>query len=351
MTQNSCAQTIGLAMSGGVDSTVVASLLLEQNYQVHGFFMLLPLPGLEQQLSKVRLVADQLQIPLHFVDFKKVFSQSIISYFINSYTKGLTPNPCVVCNELIKCGRLLDAMANQGMEKMATGHYGQIIHGNGRAELHRAADPAKDQSYFLCRLSQSQLDRLILPLGTWTKADVFSRAEKIGFSHFDGQESQDVCFLSGQNLPDFLEGHEVKSQAGDITTNTGHVLGRHRGIWQYTVGQRRGLGLPDATPWYVTGIDPDNNRVIIGKNETLFQTVLNVSDVRWTIPPPQAWQGKVQLRSRHRAAQAKVSPQSNDLWQIVFSQPQRAISPGQFAVFYQENRLVGSGIITSSPHP
>jgi len=342
MTQPRSAQTIGVAMSGGVDSTVAARLLVEQGYRVHGFFMLLPLPGLDRQIKKVKLVADHLHIPLHFIDLQEKFTDSIITYFIDSYKSGLTPNPCVVCNERIKCGQLLDEMAARGMDQMATGHYAQVLH---NAELHRAADSKKDQSYFLCRLDSRQLARLILPLGNWQKRDVYERAVEMGFTHFNGQESQDVCFLSGKNLPDFLQEQNVKNCPGEITTRDGEVLGRHRGIWHYTVGQRRGLGLPDATPWYVTGLDPEHNRVLIGKNESLFKKRLRVTDVHWHIPKPLIWEGDVQLRSRHRAAPARIVPTKNGDCLIDFSEPQRALSPGQFAVFYKKNRVVGSAII------
>jgi len=341
--------TIGVAMSGGVDSTVTAGLLLEQGYPVHGFFMLLPLPELEQQVSKVRLVAERLQIPLHLVDLRDRFKQSIISYFVDSYRQGVTPNPCVVCNRIIKCGQLLQEMTAQGMDKMATGHYARIVRENGRPVLHRPVDPAKDQSYFLCRLSAEQLDRLILPLGDWDKAAVFQRARQMGFSHFDGQESQDVCFLSGQDLATFLENQDVKSSPGEITTRDSRILGSHRGIWKYTVGQRRGLGLPDTTPWYVIGLDAAKNRVIVGKNEDLFLRDLQLRDVQWAIQPPERWSGRVQLRSRHRAAEAQILPTNTANRQVHFEEPQRAITPGQFAVFYQDNRVVGSGIIDTPP--
>ncbi len=205
-------------MSGGVDSTVTAGLLLEQGYSVHGFFMLLPLPGLERQISKVKLVTERLQIPLHLVDLRDQFKQTIISYFVDSYRQGLTPNPCVVCNRMIKCGQLMKEMAEQGMDKMATGHYARILNEDGRSVLHRAVDPAKDQSYFLCRLSAEQLDRLILPLGGWKKTAVFQRAQEMGFTHFDGQESQDVCFLADKDLTTFLEGQGVKSSRGEMVT-------------------------------------------------------------------------------------------------------------------------------------
>ena len=340
--------TIGVAMSGGVDSTVTAGLLLEQGYSVHGFFMLLPLPEVERQISKVKLVTERLQIPLHLVDLRDQFKQTIISYFIDSYRQGLTPNPCVVCNRMIKCGQLMKEMAAQGMDKMATGHYARIQNDNGRSVLHRAVDPTKDQSYFLCRLSAEQLDRLILPLGGWKKTAVFQQAQEMGFTHFDGEESQDVCFLADKDLTTFLEGQGVKSSTGEMVTRDGRVRGSHHGIWKYTVGQRRGLGLPDITPWYVTGLDAKKNRVIIGKNEELFLRDLQLREVQWTIQPPESWQGKVQLRSRHRAAEAQILPLENNCRRVRFTEPQRAITPGQFAVFYQDDRVIGSGIIEDS---
>jgi len=349
MIQSTNAHTIGVAMSGGVDSTVTAGLLLEQGCTIHGFFMLLPLPGLTEQISKVQMVADQLHIPLHLVDLRQQFEQTIISYFVDAYRQGVTPNPCVICNQEIKCGQLLDEMATFGMDRMATGHYAQIGCKNGRALLHRAVDPAKDQSYFLCRLSAEQRKRLILPLGSWQKAEVFKRAQAMGFTHFNGQESQDVCFLADQHLPGFLKEKGMQSVPGEITTKDGQVLGNHEGIWKYTVGQRRGLGLPDATPWYVTALDADNNRVIIGKDNELFHRRVLLRDVQWTVPRQNSWQGRVQLRSRHRAAEAQVLPATNNRWQVLFTEPQRAISPGQFAVFYENGQIIGSGIIEAAP--
>jgi tRNA-specific 2-thiouridylase len=338
---------IGVAMSGGVDSTVTAGLLLEQGYSVHGFFMLLPLAGLEQQISKVKQITQRLQLQLHLVDLRDQFSQTIISYFVDSYRQGMTPNPCVVCNLMIKCGQLMQVMTAKGMDKMATGHYARILHEDGRAVLHRAEDPAKDQSYFLCRLSAEQLEHLVMPLGDWKKTDVFLRAQEMGFNHFDGRESQDVCFLADQDLATFLEGRGVKSSTGEIVTRDGRIHGLHQGIWKYTVGQRRGLGIPDTTPWYVTGLDAEKNQVIIGKNEELFLRDLLLNDVQWAIQSPERWQGMVQLRSRHRAAEAQILPQDNNSWQVRFTEPQRAITPGQYAVFYRDDQVIGSGVIDS----
>ncbi len=337
--------TVGVAMSGGVDSTVAAGLLLEQGFSVHGFFMLLPLPGIEEQISRVRSVADRLRIPLHLVDIREQFKRKIIASFTVSYQQGLTPNPCVVCNRQIKFGLLLEGMYAQGMDRAATGHYAQVQKNGDRAFLKRASDPAKDQSYFLSRLASEQLDRVVFPLGSWQKKDVFAKAQGIGFSHFDGGESQDVCFLAKQDLASFLAEQGLESRSGEIATKNGRVLGRHQGIWKYTVGQRRGLGIPDATPWYVIGLDPAANRVIIGKNEELFQEKVLLSAVQWQIEQPDQWQGGVQIRSRHRAAEAEITLTENGEWQIQFKGPQRAVTPGQFAVLYEGDLVAGSGVI------
>lgn len=337
---------VGVAMSGGVDSTVAAATLLEQGFHVHGFFMQLPLPGVEEQTRKVQAVADQLGIPLHFVPMKEAFTTKIITYFCGEYCHGRTPNPCVLCNRVIKFGLLSKAMFAQGMKKTASGHYvGREERGN-TVLLRRGKDPKKDQSYFLCRLASEQLQHSLFPLADQRKEDIFLLAKSLGFTQFNGEESQDVCFLAQQDLPTFLTEQGVQGKQGEIVTTEGKVLGVHEGIWKYTVGQRRGLGIPDATPWYVVGLNATKNQVIIGKNDALFQEKLTLSEMQWQLDVPISWQGKVQLRSRHQAAEAEVKPAKNGTWQVCFQEPQRAVTPGQFAVLYQEDTVVGSGVIT-----
>ncbi|RWX46249.1 tRNA (5-methylaminomethyl-2-thiouridylate)-methyltransferase [Candidatus Electrothrix aarhusensis] len=350
MTEKRSPCTVGVAMSGGVDSTVAAAILLEQGFSVHGFFMQLPLPGLDEQIRKVQRVADDLGIPLHLVEMEEEFRKRVIAYFTDSYCQGRTPNPCVVCNQEIKFDLLTEAILAQGMDKTATGHYAGIyqVNGiNGTALLQRGKDPKKDQSYFLCRLSSQQLEHTLFPLADHCKKDIFLRAQDFGFTQFGGDESQDVCFLANQNLATFLSEQGLKSMRGEIATEDGKVLGSHEGIWKYTVGQRRGLGIPDATPWYVIKLDAKSNRVIIGKNDELFQRELLLSDVQWQLELPIPWQGKVQLRSRHQAAEAEVSPVENGNWRVRFKESQRAVTPGQFAVLYQEDMVVASGVIVS----
>ncbi|MCI5194630.1 MAG: tRNA 2-thiouridine(34) synthase MnmA [Candidatus Electrothrix sp. AW5] len=347
-------QTVGVAMSGGVDSTVAAAMLLEQGYAVHGFFMKLPLPGVNEQIRKVQEVVDRLRIPLYFVDMEKEFTARVINYFCHEYCQGRTPNPCVVCNQAIKFGLLTKAMRTQGIDRTASGHYvgiAQIAQHRETPLLQRGKDLKKDQSYFLCRLSSQQLQQSLFPLAGYLKKEILLQAKDLGFTHFEGDESQDVCFLAPKNKQDkqdlasFLGQQGILGMKGEIVTQDGQVMGTHEGIWKYTVGQRRGLGLPDATPWYVIGLHAAKNQVIIGKNDELLQKELILSAMQWQLELPIPWQGKVQLRSCHQAAAAEVRPTENGNWRVCFQAPQRAVTPGQFAVLYQDDLVVGSGVI------
>lgn len=336
---------VGIAMSGGVDSTVAASLLQEQGYQVHGFFMLLPLAHLDVQLQRVAEVADSLAVPLTRVDVRPQFSDQVIRYFIDGYRAGQTPNPCMQCNRLVKFGTLAATMMHAGMDKIATGHYARVGRRGGHSALLRGADRRKDQSYFLARLAPAQLQHLLFPLGEWTKGEVYQRAQRLGLP-FQGEESQDVCFLS-QGLPAFLAAQGIRDTIGPIVTRDGVQLGEHRGVWHYTIGQRRGLGLPDATPWYVVGIEAANNRIIVGKDTDLLQEVCAIHLLQWSHEPPALpWRGQVQLRLHHPPAAVQVCPAGPDCWLLVFDTPQRAITPGQFAVFYEGDQVLGSGVIS-----
>jgi len=338
---------VGVAMSGGVDSTIAASLAQEQGQSVHGFFMLLPLPDLDAQLERVRQITEQLGIPLTLIDLRRRFADEVIRYFTAAYRTGLTPNPCIHCNHAIKFGLLASAMRTHGMERIATGHYARIIRRGDRLFVARAADRSKDQSYFLARLDASQVRHVFFPLGDWTKERICERAVALGF-RFDGQESQDVCFLAA-GLPAFLAGQGIGEQAGAVVTRDGRQIGEHRGVWRYTIGQRRGLGLPDATPWYVVALDGVNNRVIVGKRDELLTDRCVVHSLRWMHEPPVLpWRGLVQLRSRHSPAWAELTPTDDGIWQLVFTHPQRAVTPGQFAVFYEDELVLGSAVIAAA---
>lgn len=339
---------VGIAMSGGVDSSVTASLLKQNGFSVHGFFMLLPLPGVDKHIKRVQGVAKHLDIPLHLIEMENIFSQAVMDYFIRTYQQGRTPNPCVICNKQVKFGALLNEIMSRGMDKMATGHYARIAQlDDGKFVLKRGRDPKKDQSYFLCRLSSKQLQNLILPLGELTKKEVYDLAANMNLSGIHGPESQDICFLADETVSSFFDNQGFQDHPGDIMTGEGRVIGHHRGLWHYTIGQRRGLGLPDATPWYVKRLDAENNRLIVCKNEDLFTNQIGVKDVVWTgTVPPALWQGGVQIRGHHPASPASVSQAAHENWSILFKEQQRAVTPGQFAVFYRKNIVMGSGVIS-----
>lgn len=343
-------------MSGGVDSTAAALLLQDQGYTVTGFFMDLPIAGpceRELRLRRVQEVAQRLRIPLHVIDLRKRFHDEVILPFVRDYQAGRTPNPCCRCNPLLKFGLLARAASELGQPLLATGHYARLQQREGRNLLLRAAYQKKDQSYFLAGLSAEQLKTSLFPLGNMDKEEAYQRAEAAGFS-FRGEESQDVCFLSStQTLPSFLQQQGLVETEGEVLAVDGRCLGIHRGIWHYTIGQRRGLGLPDATPWYVVGLDGLRNLVIVGKEQDLWQQECQVRDLHWIHEQPDfPWQGLAQLRSRHRAAPACLERIDDPCdegkqkkWLLRFNQPQRAITPGQFAVFYEGCQVMGCAII------
>jgi tRNA-specific 2-thiouridylase len=338
---------IGIAMSGGVDSTACA-LLLQQHHDVHGFFMRLVGPDPEGQEQKVRAVADQLGIDLQVIDLSSEFSATILHYFTTTYQQGLTPNPCIICNHIIKFGLFMDAILARGMDAMATGHYARIEKNGDTYRLCRGRDTVKDQSYFLALLDQRQLSHVLFPLGESKKAEVYQLVEEKGFMDFRGQESQDVCFLGSTPIGEFL--HERIPQAeqpGQIVTRGGVVLGEHQGLFHYTIGQRRGLGIADSTPWYVTALDSTTNTVIIGKEEELFCNSLLVHQPHWLAQqvPDEGGIYQVRIRYRHEGADARISKIDDNCWEIKFDIPQRAITPGQFAVIYAQDRVIGCGEI------
>jgi len=341
---------IVVAMSGGVDSSVAAALLQRQGARVEGVFMALAQPDLAEQLRRVRAVANFLRIPLTVVELAEAFRREVVDYFCASYFAGKTPNPCVICNRTIKCGRLLDqARDTFGADLLATGHYARIS-GDETAgyRLLKGVDPKKDQSYFLGLLTQGQLARLCFPLGGLRKDEVYGLAAEFGLIFAQTAESQDICFLKDQAVGDFLAAHSSgQGRPGPMLTLQGNELGRHAGIQRYTIGQRRGLGLPDATPWYVAGLDPGRNAVLVGKDADLWQQEALVPVVHWPSgqPPALPRSCEVKIRSRHPACQAGITQPEKGGVRITFAQPQRAVTPGQFAVFYEGEVVLGCGEI------
>lgn len=339
---------IGIAMSGGVDSTACA-LLLKDQYDIEGFFMQLAQPDFARQRTRVSTIADKLGIKLSVIDLRHEFKQKVLHYFSSSYFDGLTPNPCIVCNREIKFGLFMESILKHGMDKIATGHYARIIKENTFFQLHRGADPHKDQSYFLSRLNQQQLSRLLFPLGETDKNSTYLFVENHGFDDFRGLESQDVCFLKDQNIGQYLEEHsQTVDSSGPILTSSGEQLGTHRGLFHYTIGQRKGLGISSSAPLYVIALDIENNSVIVGDNEELFKNTIQIKGIHWLAGsnPPLGKNYNVRIRYSHKGSAATLTMEQKDTGVLFFKEPQRAVTPGQFAVIYNNTELLGSGIIT-----
>lgn len=333
-------------MSGGVDSTSCA-LILQKEYDVNGFFMELAQPDIDKQKRQVQDVADRIGIKLISIDLRQKFQNKVLDYFTDSYFAGRTPNPCMICNREIKFGLFMDAIIAAGMDLVATGHYARVKKQNGLFHLYKGVDPTKDQSYFLAKLSQSQLSRVLFPLGEQNKEETYQFIEKKGFPHFRGQESQDVCFYKNKTS-DFLETINTnKPGSGDIVTADGRVLGSHNGLFRYTIGQRRGLGISDATPWYVTRLDGETNQVIVGKNDDLLDDTIEIKKIDWISgsEPDFSREYQVKIRYSHSGSTATLTKIGDNRCKISFAKQQRAITPGQFAVIYLDDEVIGSGEI------
>ncbi len=338
---------VGVALSGGVDSTS-AALLLRDQYSVTGFFMQLAQPNLEEQTEQAIKIAERLAIPLKIIDLGEAFERHVLQYFSQSYFSGFTPNPCIICNHDIKFGLLLDAVLSAGMDKIATGHYARITFHNDIYHLLTGVDQTKDQSYFLSRLAQRQLANVLFPLGNLQKNAIYEFAEKHGFTGFRGKESQDVCFLENTRVADFLKIRKPDGYPrGQIKDLNGNILGEHDGIANYTIGQRRGLGISGPYPYYVLRLDATTNSVIVGKRDDLYHQELLLHNLHLLSGSSEIPENMltVKIRSTHKGAAARLFQHDEDKYRLCFTEPQRAVTPGQFAVFYRNDELLGSAEI------
>jgi len=375
-------------MSGGVDSSVAAALLKRANFNVIGVFMKFwtgskkgGLSGFNRCCSpeseiRARKVAKILKIPFYVFNFEKEFKKRVVDYFLREYKAGRTPNPCVICNKEIKFGLLLEKALSLDVDFVATGHYARLrreipneVQPNaGRAvggleskfqipdyKLLKAKDKNKDQSYFLWQLSQNQLSRILFPVGNHIKAQVRNLAKKFGLPVAETPESQEICFIAN-SIEDFLKKY-LKEKPGSVLDKQGKILGRHRGLWFYTIGQRKGIGLPGG-PFYVLDKDLKKNYLIVTRNKKdLLKKELLVKDVNWILgKEPHFRQGfggqaklplkiKAKIRYRHQPSSATIYKIRDTAYRIQFDRPQRAITPGQSIVFYKGQELLGGGII------
>ena len=351
---------VAVGLSGGVDSSVTAALLKKEGCEVSGLSMQIYDenikidaagknacygPNKKNDMASAISVCKTLGIPFHIVDLKKEFSDHVIEYFRNEYLRGRTPNPCIVCNRMLKFGFLLKKAKDLGLEfdKFATGHYARIVEEGGRYLLKKPVDASKDQTYFLYSLSQEQLREIMFPLGGYTKKDVRAIARSIGLDTSEKPESQD--FISGGDYTPFFKKDEINE--GDIVNKEGRILGKHKGIIYYTVGQRKGLGIAAPNPLYVLEIDVENNRIIVGNQSEIMAKGLigkdiNLISIDKLKKPVRV---DVKIRVQHKATPAVLTDLGEGRVEVVFDEPQLAVTPGQSAVFYDGDIVLGGGII------
>ncbi|MBI3321293.1 MAG: tRNA 2-thiouridine(34) synthase MnmA [Candidatus Omnitrophica bacterium] len=355
------AERVVVAMSGGVDSSVAAALLAEQGHEVVG--VTLQLWGKDVCVSSgtrlccsvrdtldAKAVAKRLGIRHESLDLAAIFQERVINYFVDSYRQGLTPNPCIACNDHIKFGALLGHAKALEASSMATGHYARLRYDarNGRYILERAVAIDKDQSYVLFNLTQEQLARARFPIGELSKTAVRDLARAFGLATAEKPESQDLCFVRDRNKNGFLrKALQVSDEPGPITDTDGRRLGTHQGLLGYTIGQREGVGIAAGTPLYVVGMDRPNNRLVVGPRQALLRPTLIAERVNWvSVPPPMAAiRAVVKIRSRHDGASARITAAGEGSVSVEFDEPQSAVTPGQAVVFYDGDIVLGGGWI------
>jgi len=338
---------VAVALSGGVDSSAAALLLRKAACEVIGVHMRLwDSPGFDDQAHRAEDICRTLDIPYHQVDVQREFESCVVDYFCREYQQGRTPNPCVACNQHIKFGLLLDKALSLGADYLATGHYARVEHSRDGHRLLKATDTRRDQSYFLYTLTQEKLGRVLFPLGEHSRDEVKQMAKQTGLPTAT-KSSQDLCFISQKNYGAFLS-QRFGTLPGDIVDTQGKRLGQHRGIAFYTIGQRHGLGLASGKPLYVIRIEPESNRIVLGPEEELYSRRLAADKVNWISgkAPQEPITVTAKIRYKSKEAEAILVPRDDSV-EVHFTQPQKAVTPGQAIVFYNADEVLGGGIIDS----
>ncbi len=336
---------VAVAMSGGVDSSLTAALLIQQGFEVFGVTMQIKDDSAE--IDDAKIVAAQLGIKHFVADFRQIFRAEIENYFVEEYLKGKTPNPCVRCNKKIKFGKLFDFAQELGADFLATGHYARIIFEDGRFKLKKAVDTKKDQSYVLYNLTPEKLSKIILPLGEFSKTETRALAEKLNLVTAHKKDSQEICFVPNDDYKSFIAARADFADAlksGEIVNTAGKVLGYHDGVANYTIGQRKGLGIAAENPLYVVKLDVKNRRVIVGGNDETFSKFLTAEDVHWIYPPKFPARLQCKIRYSPRTANCTVETFGENV-KVTFDEPQRAVTAGQSVVFYDGEELLGGAVI------
>ena len=348
-----------ISMSGGVDSSLAAKLMKDKGFDCIGCTMKLyhnEDAGIESSrtccslddVEDARSVAYKLGMPFYVFNFTEAFRDTVIRKFIESYEKGITPNPCIDCNRYMKFDKLYERAKTLGCDYIVTGHYARIEEENGKFVLKKALDETKDQSYVLYSMTQDQLVHTMFPIGSMQKTEVRAIAEESGFVNADKPDSQDICFVPNGDYASVIELQTGKESAeGNFVDKQGNNLGRHKGVIHYTIGQRKGLGVSSTEPLYVCNICPKDGNVVLGSNDDLFSREADVSDFNWISGevPGSEFRCKAKIRYRQPEQWVTVIPTGADTVHIVFDEPQRAITPGQAAVFYDGDTVLGGGTI------
>jgi tRNA-specific 2-thiouridylase len=358
--ESTSSKRVAIAMSGGLDSSVAAAILVAQGYQVIGLMLRLwsePAEGVSQrtnrcctpdQMADARRVADQLKIPFYVLDAQEFFHQNVVRFFIDEHLIGRTPNPCIECNRRVRFKYLLERALGLGADYLATGHYARVRHAAEGYQLLKAVDATKDQSYVLHVLGQEELARTLFPVGDFAKETVREMAAAYGLPVSGKSESMDLCFLGDGDYRRFIREHAPEAgRPGPIYSQSGELLGEHNGLVNYTIGQRKGLGFASGKPMFVIHKETAQNALVVGSREELGRHELFANDVNWVAgrPPDGAIQAGVKIRYRAKAAPATVTALNSKEAKVVFCEPVQSVTSGQGAVFYKDEVCLGGGII------